>query len=80
MTKIVHGTVHGKTIELNEDLGVAEGQAVEVQVKIVQPTAKWGEGIRRSAGGWVDHPEMDAIMEKIQQDRKLERRPQMEGE
>ncbi len=80
MTKILHGTVHGKTIELDEDLGVAEGQAVEVQVKIVPPTRAWGEDIRRSAGGWVDHPEMDAIMEKIRQDRKLERRPQMEGE
>ena len=77
MTKIVHGTVHGKTIELDEDLGVAEGQAVEVQVKIVSPSRAWGEGIRRSAGGWADHPEMDAIMEKIQQDRKLKRRPQM---
>jgi hypothetical protein len=80
MTKIIQGTVHGKTIELEEDLGVADGQQVEVQVKIVPPTKKWGEGILRSAGGWADYPEMDAIMEKIQQDRKLERRPQMEGE
>ena len=38
MTKTVHGRVHGKTIELDEDLGVAEGQEVEVQVKIVQPS------------------------------------------
>jgi hypothetical protein len=37
MTKTLHGKVHGKTIELDEDLGVAEGQEVEVQVKIVQP-------------------------------------------
>ena len=80
MTKTMHGIVHGRSIELDEDLGVADGQEVEVQVKIVQPARKWGEGILRSAGGWVDHPEMDAIMEKIQQDRKLERRPQMEGE
>ena len=36
MTKTLHGKVHGKTIELDEDLGVAEGQEVEVQVKIVQ--------------------------------------------
>ena len=42
MTKTLHGKVHGKTIELEEDLGVAEGQEVEVQVKIVQPTRKWG--------------------------------------
>ena len=26
MTKTLHGRVHGKTIELDEDLGVAEGQ------------------------------------------------------
>ena len=37
MVKTLHGIVHGKTIELDEDLGVAEGQEVEVQVKIVQP-------------------------------------------
>jgi hypothetical protein len=37
MSKTLHGKVHGKTIELDEDLGVAEGQEVEVQVKIVQP-------------------------------------------
>jgi hypothetical protein len=38
MSKTVHGKVHGKTIQLDEDLGVADGQAVELQVKIV--TAK----------------------------------------
>jgi hypothetical protein len=80
MTRTLHGKVHGKTIELDEDLGVVDGQEVEVQVKLVQPAGKWGEGILRSAGGWVDHPEMDAIMEKIHRDRKLERRSQMEVE
>jgi hypothetical protein len=38
MTKTLHGKVHGKTIELEEDLGVVDGQEVEVQVKIVQTT------------------------------------------
>jgi hypothetical protein len=80
MTKTLHGTVHGKSIELDEDLGVADGQEVEVQVKILQPAKKWGEGILRSAGGWANYPEMDAIMEKIQQERKLERRPQIGNE
>ena len=80
MTKTIHGKIHGKTIELDEDPGVGEGQEVEVQVTVVQPARKWGEGILRSAGGWVDYPEMDAIMAKIHQDRKLERRPQMEDE
>jgi hypothetical protein len=76
----IHGKVYGKTIELDEDLGVAEGQEVEVQVEIVQPARKWGEGILSSAGGWVDYPELDAIMEKIHRDRKLERRLQMDDE
>jgi hypothetical protein len=35
MTKTIHGKVHGKTIELDEDLGVPDGQEVEVQVKVV---------------------------------------------
>lgn len=80
MTKTLHGKVHGKTIELEEDPGMADGQEVEVRVDIVQPAPKWGEGILRSAGGWADHPEMDAIMAKIQQERKLERPPQMDYE
>jgi hypothetical protein len=37
MTKTLHGKVHGRTIELQEDPGVAEGQAVEVQMKLVEP-------------------------------------------
>ena len=38
MTKTLHGRVHGKTIELDEDPGVAEGQEVEVQMKVVPPS------------------------------------------
>jgi len=37
MTKTVHGRVHGRTIELDEDLGVAEGQEVEIEVKVLGP-------------------------------------------
>lgn len=33
MTKTVYGIVRGRTIEVNEDLGVAEGQEVEVSVR-----------------------------------------------
>jgi hypothetical protein len=32
MTRTLHGKIHGKTIELDEDLGVVDGQEVEVQV------------------------------------------------
>ena len=79
MIKTVHGVIHGRTIELDEDLGVLEGQAVEVQVKMVSNNLNWGEGIRRSAGGWKDYPEMESIMDKIQRDRKIERRTGTDG-
>jgi hypothetical protein len=32
MTRLMHGIVHGKTIELSEDLGLSDGQAVELIV------------------------------------------------
>src|SRR5579872_3384689 len=37
MTKTLHGKVRGKTIKLDEDPGVAEGQEVEVLMKVVTP-------------------------------------------
>ena len=33
MVRQVQGVIHGKTIELNRDLGIAEGQRVDVQVR-----------------------------------------------
>lgn len=78
MIKIVHGVIRGNTIELDERLGVAEGQQVEVQVKVVEAARKWGEGILRSAGVLADDADWDPIMEEIHQNRKLERRPQIE--
>jgi len=73
MVKTVHGIVHGKTIELDEDLGVAEGQEVEVQVTIIPTspgTEPWGEGLRRCAGALAGIPELDEDMEQILRERK----------
>jgi len=67
------GVVHGKTIELDGPLTIADGQAVELTVAPVLPSRPWGEGIRKSAGGWAAYPEMDEVMEKIHAERKLER-------
>ena len=79
MVKTTHGKVHGKTIELDEDLGVPDGQEVELQVRVI-PTAKhWGAGLRRCAGAlaneWTD--EDDRILEDIYQDRKRDTRPEI---
>ena len=80
MTRIVHGTVHGRTIELDEELGVAEGQEVQVQVIVPEVNAttdraNWGEGILRSAGALADDPDWDGIMEEIHDARKRPRHP-----
>jgi hypothetical protein len=76
MTKSIHGTVHGRTIELDEDLGVVEGQEVEIQIKLIlKPPGESGEGFLRTEGALSDDPEWDSIMDEIYQSRKLERRP-----
>ncbi len=73
MTKTVHGKVRGNIIELDEDLGVAEGQEVEVQVKVLPSTKTWGEGLRRCAGALADIPGLDEDMQQILRERKTDR-------
>ena len=79
MTKIMHGKVHGRTIELDEDPGVAEGQQVEITIKTVPVKREWGEGLRRCAGALADEwtEEDDRILEEIHQDRKHDTRQEI---
>lgn len=78
MTKTLHGRVHGRTIQLNEDPGVAEGQEVEIQVIIVvRRPEKSGDGFRRTEGALADDKEWDGIMEEIYNARKLDRQPEI---
>jgi hypothetical protein len=64
----VNGIMHGKMIELQEDLGLSDGEAVKVIVRQVLPP---GEGIRRSAGAWTDGgEELDRWFEQIHQSRR----------
>jgi hypothetical protein len=78
MSIVLQGVVHGNTIELKNSLDVADGQTVEVVVKVIPQTRSWGEGILHSAGALADDPYWDKIMSEIQQERRLQRRPQME--
>ena len=80
MTRTVHGKIHGTTIELDEDPGLAEGQDVEIVLKAAGTRRAWVEGILRTAGALADDPDWDGIMEEIYRDRKRDRRPQTEGE
>jgi len=72
MTKVTHGKVHGRTVELVEDLGLAEGQEVEVSIRTVPatPTRTPGEGLLRTEGALADDPHWDAIMEEVYRERK----------
>jgi hypothetical protein len=76
MHKMIHGKVHGKLIELDEDLGVPEGQEVEVFVRAISPTTvrQPGEGFLRTEGALADDLEWDDIMEEIHQERKIDTR------
>ena len=76
MTKVIHGKVCGRTIELSEDVGLAEGQEVEVSVRAVAANSgrKPGDGLLRTEGALADDPYWDAIMEEIYQERKNDTR------
>lgn len=77
MTKTVHGKVYGKTIELDENLDISDGQDVVVEVKVVSPLLREpGDGFRRTEGALADDQEWDAIMDEVHQARKQERRPE----
>jgi hypothetical protein len=73
---VLKGVVHGKTIELEDESGLPDGQQVSV---IVQPTTPVvtlapGEGIRQSAGAWADAgEELDAWLEELQRSRQQDR-------
>jgi hypothetical protein len=82
MTKTLHGKVRGRTIEIDEDLGVADGQDVEIQVKIAGPKKSlpgpppgWQPGRPSTTAGlladsWTE--EDDRILEEIYKSRKQE--------
>jgi hypothetical protein len=72
------GVVHGRTIELEQEPGLPDGQAVAVVLQPIQggeTRLPPGEGIRRSAGGWADDAEaLDEYLEWNRRQRKLGRR------
>ena len=76
MTKTIHGRAHGKTIELDEDLGIPDGQEVRVTVEAL-PAGQLapGEGLRRAFGAWAgDAGDLDNFLEWNRERRKLGRK------
>ena len=80
---VLRGTVHGKTIELEAESGLPEGQQVTVTLEPAPrlQTAPEDplEALKRAAGGWSDDPEgLDRFLEWNRQQRKLNRRDPLE--
>jgi hypothetical protein len=64
----LRGVIRGKTIELDSEPGLPDGQAVAVTM---QPLLPPGEGIRRSARAWGDAgDDLDAWLEEMRRSRK----------
>ena len=70
MSIVVQGVIHGRTIQLKEHPDVADGQEVEVVVRVLDPLRKWGDGILRSAGACADVEGFDEAFEEVQWERK----------
>lgn len=74
------GVIHGKTIELENDLGLPDGQQVSVTIEPVSPRGldATREGLRRAFGAWADDADdLDRYLEWNRQQRKIGR-PEIE--
>jgi hypothetical protein len=70
MNRVIQGTIHGKIIELREDIGVPDGQTVDVVVTVRDSASRSTSGIVQSAGVAADIPEFDDVFLQIEQERK----------
>ena len=70
MNPTFHGRVHGKRIEFDCELGMRDGQEVDVIVLLNNEGKTLGEGILRSAGAAADIVDFDSVFAQIEQYRK----------
>ena len=74
---VTKGVVHGKTIELESDLGLPEGQEVSVVVQpmMAKNSPEALEALKRAAGAWEhDDPEgLEKYLEQTRRQRKVHR-------
>ncbi len=75
-----NGTIHGRTIELQQDSGLPDGQKVIVTLQALPAAGNLapGEGLRRAFGACADEAEdLDKYLEWNRQNRKINR-PEIE--
>jgi hypothetical protein len=74
MTVQLSGVIHGKTIELNSDPGLADGQVLVVvseSPKVNPQTGEpWGAGFYKTAGAFADDPNAEKYIQEILAARK----------
>lgn len=72
MIQKTHGTIHGRTIQIADDLGLPDGEQVVLTIAQVESNMQpaWGEGIKRCAGAAANIPEFDAAFEQVSRDRQ----------
>jgi hypothetical protein len=73
---IFKGVVRGRSIELEQAIGLPDGQEVTVVVRPTDGAGKLppGEGLRRSFGAWAeDGDALDAYLEWNRRQRKQTR-------
>ena len=73
---VIKGVIRGRTIELDREPSLPDGQnvAVTVQPLVEMGRLQPGEGIRRSAGAWSDDPQgLDEYLKLLRQDREQDR-------
>jgi hypothetical protein len=78
MSDVLHGVIHGKTIELESDPGIEDGRRVEIVLRVKgrpSPPPGWRpNGTETSAGMLADIPGLDEDLDEILRDRKRDSR------
>ena len=74
---VLKGVIHGRTIELETELGLPDGSAVSVSVEPLHGRDAQAEfeAFKRAAGGWEnDDPEgLEQYLEQTRRQRKIHR-------
>lgn len=73
MSEAIEGVIHGKTIDLTTDPGLADGQAVRVIVKPLSTPEQRRDAILRTAGSMANDADFEAAMAQVERDRRSAR-------